>query len=219
MASLELRLRSDFLFAVEDQVGIPLSATIFIPTDFDTADLSSSSTNRRRLSVAYHIVIGNKWDTYLDLLQADYTEGKRVQGNNKKLLRCFGLNFILIDLSVLHSGVPAFTVPQPDEAMSILDEKASELEGASNKHALIVPTRNKTKEEEIDAWEFVLASYHGRISPAMTGFSCQSILGSGRRTHHPPVRLVLETSRLDFRWFVDTFTVSNHLECSEAKTL
>ncbi|KAH0859951.1 hypothetical protein HID58_088212, partial [Brassica napus] len=45
-------------------------------------------------------VIGNKWDTYLDLLQADYTEG----------------------------GVPAFTVPQPDEAMSILDEKASELE-------------------------------------------------------------------------------------------
>ena len=53
---------------------------------------------------------------------------KRVQGNNKKLLRCFGLNFILIDLSVLQSGGPAFTVPQPDEAMSILDEKASELE-------------------------------------------------------------------------------------------
>ena len=53
---------------------------------------------------------------------------KRVQGNNKKLLRCFGLNFILIDLSVLQSGVPAFTVPQPDEAMSVLDEKASELE-------------------------------------------------------------------------------------------
>ncbi|CAN6903726.1 unnamed protein product [Brassica oleracea] len=47
---------SDFLFAVEDQVGIPLSATIFIPTDFNTADLSSSSTNGRRLSVAYHIV-------------------------------------------------------------------------------------------------------------------------------------------------------------------
>ncbi|CAN7099245.1 unnamed protein product [Brassica rapa subsp. narinosa] len=47
---------SDFLFAVEDQVGIPLSATIFIPTDFDTADLSSSTTNGRRLSVAYHIV-------------------------------------------------------------------------------------------------------------------------------------------------------------------
>ena len=51
-----------------------------------------------------------------------------LQGNNKKLLRCFGLNFILIDLSVLQSGVPAFTVPQPDEAMSVLDEKASELE-------------------------------------------------------------------------------------------
>ena len=53
---------------------------------------------------------------------------KRVQGNNKKLLRCFGLNFILIDLSVLQSGVPDFTVLQPDEAMSVLDEKASELE-------------------------------------------------------------------------------------------
>ncbi|KAF8104878.1 hypothetical protein N665_0166s0060 [Sinapis alba] len=48
---------SDFLFAVEDQIGIPLSATIFIPTDFDTADISSSSTNGGRLlSVAYHIV-------------------------------------------------------------------------------------------------------------------------------------------------------------------
>ncbi|KAG2329547.1 hypothetical protein Bca4012_020902 [Brassica carinata] len=47
---------SDFLFAVEDQVGIPLSATIFIPTDFDTADLSSSSDGGRRLSVAYHVV-------------------------------------------------------------------------------------------------------------------------------------------------------------------
>ncbi|CAH8335541.1 unnamed protein product [Eruca vesicaria subsp. sativa] len=46
---------SDFLFAVEDQVGIPLSATVFIPTDFDTADISSSS-NGGRLSVAYHIV-------------------------------------------------------------------------------------------------------------------------------------------------------------------
>ncbi|KAJ0253744.1 hypothetical protein HA466_0113810 [Hirschfeldia incana] len=44
---------SDFLFVVEDQVGIPLSATVFIPTDFDTADLSSGG---RRLSVAYHIV-------------------------------------------------------------------------------------------------------------------------------------------------------------------
>ncbi|KAJ0248857.1 hypothetical protein HA466_0159000 [Hirschfeldia incana] len=42
---------SDFLFAVEDQVGIPLSATVFIFTNFDTADLSSSS----RPSVAYHI--------------------------------------------------------------------------------------------------------------------------------------------------------------------
>lgn len=47
---------SDFLFAVEDQVGIPLSATIFIPTDFDTADLSSTNGGRPRLSVAYHIV-------------------------------------------------------------------------------------------------------------------------------------------------------------------
>ncbi|KAL0683268.1 hypothetical protein Bca4012_050116 [Brassica carinata] len=29
---------------------------------------------------------------------------------------------------IFKSGVPAFTVPQPDEAMSVLDEKASELE-------------------------------------------------------------------------------------------
>uniref|UniRef100_A0A0D3E226 Fe2OG dioxygenase domain-containing protein n=1 Tax=Brassica oleracea var. oleracea TaxID=109376 RepID=A0A0D3E226_BRAOL len=55
-----------------------------------------------------------------------------ILGNNKKLLHYFGLNFILIDLSVLLSGVPAFTMPQPDEAMSVLDEKASELERMSN---------------------------------------------------------------------------------------
>lgn len=29
---------------------------------------------------------------------------------------------------MLQSGVPAFTVPQPDEAMRILDEKASKLD-------------------------------------------------------------------------------------------
>ncbi|KAG5392941.1 hypothetical protein IGI04_022904 [Brassica rapa subsp. trilocularis] len=43
---------SDFLFAVEDQVGIPLSATIFIPIDFDTADISSTNA----VVVSYHIV-------------------------------------------------------------------------------------------------------------------------------------------------------------------
>ncbi|ESQ33775.1 hypothetical protein EUTSA_v10009325mg [Eutrema salsugineum] len=55
---------ADFLSAVDDQFGIPLSATIFIPSDFDAADVSSSSssssnggsTNSGRLSVAYHIV-------------------------------------------------------------------------------------------------------------------------------------------------------------------
>ncbi|EOA22715.1 hypothetical protein CARUB_v10003422mg [Capsella rubella] len=56
---------ADFLSAVDDQFGIPLSATIFIPSDFDSADVSSSSSssastgdnyNPRRLSVAYHIV-------------------------------------------------------------------------------------------------------------------------------------------------------------------
>ncbi|KAG7656003.1 unnamed protein product [Arabidopsis thaliana] len=55
---------ADFLSAVDDQFGIPLSATIFIPSDFDSADISSSSSsttgdnnaNPRRLSVAYHIV-------------------------------------------------------------------------------------------------------------------------------------------------------------------
>ncbi|XP_013632453.1 PREDICTED: uncharacterized protein LOC106337897 [Brassica oleracea var. oleracea] len=58
-------------------------------------------------------VIGNKWDTYVDLLQADYTEGDALDA---------------IGLVRKLSGGPAFTVPQPDEAMSILDEKASELE-------------------------------------------------------------------------------------------
>ncbi|KAF3500784.1 hypothetical protein F2Q69_00040113 [Brassica cretica] len=33
---------------------------------------------------------------------------------------------------IFKSGVPAFTMPQPDEAMSVLDEKASELERMSN---------------------------------------------------------------------------------------
>ncbi|KAG7593476.1 FAS1 domain [Arabidopsis thaliana x Arabidopsis arenosa] len=54
---------ADFLSAVDDQLGIPLSATIFIPSDFDSADVSSSSSTTgdnnaypRRLSVAYHIV-------------------------------------------------------------------------------------------------------------------------------------------------------------------
>ncbi|CAH2034613.1 unnamed protein product [Thlaspi arvense] len=50
---------ADFLSAVDDQFGIPLSGTIFIPSDFDAADVSSSngdSTNAGRLSVAYHIV-------------------------------------------------------------------------------------------------------------------------------------------------------------------
>ncbi|KAL1205030.1 hypothetical protein V5N11_016377 [Cardamine amara subsp. amara] len=48
---------ADFLSAVDDQFGIPLSATIFIPADFDSADLSSSNeANPSRLSVAYHIV-------------------------------------------------------------------------------------------------------------------------------------------------------------------
>ncbi|CAH8254031.1 unnamed protein product [Arabidopsis lyrata] len=53
---------ADFLSAVDDQLGIPLSATIFVPSDFDSADVSSSSTTGdnnaypRRLSVAYHIV-------------------------------------------------------------------------------------------------------------------------------------------------------------------
>ncbi|KAG2330948.1 hypothetical protein Bca52824_002128 [Brassica carinata] len=43
---------SDFLFAVEDQVEIPLSTSVFIPTDFDTADVSSTNGGRR-LSVAW----------------------------------------------------------------------------------------------------------------------------------------------------------------------
>ncbi|KAG2315083.1 hypothetical protein Bca4012_065884 [Brassica carinata] len=51
---------ADFLSAVDDQFGIPLSATIFIPSDFDAAGITSSSdggaTNPGRLSVAYHIV-------------------------------------------------------------------------------------------------------------------------------------------------------------------
>ncbi|XP_010480777.1 PREDICTED: FAS1 domain-containing protein SELMODRAFT_448915-like [Camelina sativa] len=52
---------ADFLSSVDDQFGIPLSATFFIPSDFDSADVSSSSTgdnanNPLRLSVAYHIV-------------------------------------------------------------------------------------------------------------------------------------------------------------------
>ncbi|CAH8382650.1 unnamed protein product [Eruca vesicaria subsp. sativa] len=52
---------ADFLSAVDDQFGIPLSATIFIPNDFDAAGISSSNdgggtTNAGRLSVAYHIV-------------------------------------------------------------------------------------------------------------------------------------------------------------------
>ncbi|EOA39198.1 hypothetical protein CARUB_v10012166mg [Capsella rubella] len=52
---------ADFLSSVDDQLGIPLSATIFIPSDFDSADVSSTSTedsanNPLRLSVAYHIV-------------------------------------------------------------------------------------------------------------------------------------------------------------------
>ncbi|KAF2536034.1 hypothetical protein F2Q68_00018997 [Brassica cretica] len=33
---------------------------------------------------------------------------------------------------IFKSGVPAFTMPKPDEAMSVLDEKASELERMSN---------------------------------------------------------------------------------------
>ncbi|XP_010456874.1 PREDICTED: FAS1 domain-containing protein SELMODRAFT_448915-like [Camelina sativa] len=49
---------ADFLSAVDDQFGLPLSATIFIPSDFDSADVSSNGDNAtpRRLSVAYHIV-------------------------------------------------------------------------------------------------------------------------------------------------------------------
>ncbi|KAJ4873926.1 Fasciclin-like arabinogalactan family protein [Raphanus sativus] len=53
---------ADFLSAVDDQFGIPLSATIFIPSDFDAAGISSSSssdggeTSTGHLSVAYHIV-------------------------------------------------------------------------------------------------------------------------------------------------------------------
>ncbi|CAA7014206.1 unnamed protein product [Microthlaspi erraticum] len=49
---------ADFLSAVDDQFGIPLSATMFIPSDFDAADVSSSTggSNSGRLSVAYHIV-------------------------------------------------------------------------------------------------------------------------------------------------------------------
>ncbi|XP_010460890.1 PREDICTED: uncharacterized protein LOC104741688 [Camelina sativa] len=55
---------ADFLSSVDDQFGIPLSATIFIPSDFDSADVSSSASsstgdnanNPLRLSVAYHIV-------------------------------------------------------------------------------------------------------------------------------------------------------------------
>ncbi|CAN6893914.1 hypothetical protein Bca4012_093035 [Brassica carinata] len=51
---------ADFLSAVDDQFGIPLSATIFIPSDFDAAGITSSNgggaTNPGRLSVAYHIV-------------------------------------------------------------------------------------------------------------------------------------------------------------------
>ncbi|KFK44877.1 hypothetical protein AALP_AA1G314400 [Arabis alpina] len=50
---------TDFFSAIDDNFGIPLSATIFIPSDFDAAGFSSSSSSSsdsRRLSVAYHIV-------------------------------------------------------------------------------------------------------------------------------------------------------------------
>ncbi|CAA7018469.1 unnamed protein product [Microthlaspi erraticum] len=49
---------ADFLSSVDDQFGIPLSATIFIPSDFDPTDISSSITGSAsgRQSVAYHIV-------------------------------------------------------------------------------------------------------------------------------------------------------------------
>ncbi|CAN8290576.1 unnamed protein product [Cochlearia groenlandica] len=54
---------ADFLSSVDDQFGIPLSATIFIPSDFDSAAVSSSSStsngggdNSDRRSFAYHIV-------------------------------------------------------------------------------------------------------------------------------------------------------------------
>ncbi|KAL0828726.1 hypothetical protein Bca101_052404 [Brassica carinata] len=49
------------------------------------------------------------------------------------LISWFYLGHTLAEISaekagIFKSGVPAFTVPQPDEAMSVLDEKASELE-------------------------------------------------------------------------------------------
>ncbi|KAH0900336.1 hypothetical protein HID58_049904 [Brassica napus] len=62
--------------------------------------------------------------------------GKQQEQQIKKPVVCgiASLGHTLAEISaekagIFKSGVPAFTVPQPDEAMSVLDEKASELEG------------------------------------------------------------------------------------------
>ncbi|CAN8303832.1 unnamed protein product [Cochlearia groenlandica] len=62
---------ADFISSVDTQFGIPLSATIFIPADFDAAalDSSSSAANSSRLSVAYHIVPQRLSFSVLCLLQ------------------------------------------------------------------------------------------------------------------------------------------------------
>lgn len=55
-------------------------------------------------------------------------ESRYLQGENKKPLRYSSFSFLLNLCSLLQSGVPAFTAPQPNEAMRVLNEKASKLE-------------------------------------------------------------------------------------------
>ncbi|KAF8111852.1 hypothetical protein N665_0072s0063 [Sinapis alba] len=103
---------ADFLSAVDDQFGIPLSATIFIPSDFDAAGISSSNdggvTNTGRLSVAYHIVPQRLSFTDLRILQPLSRLPTLLPGNS----------IVITNNSVTDFTVDGVLVSEPDLFLS-----------------------------------------------------------------------------------------------------